>query len=160
VKTMAARRGGRCVDCGATVRAGDVVGYDGALHCLSARCEAARTARDGGPVETTGGGKYGAPARWVRPDNAREGATVWAATVGVGGVGGASRGRRDPAFFEMLAGIGDDGRAAWRVTTAYRVPRQGHEADVRTPSARPSTRRGGGPSSCRRARARPRATRR
>lgn len=70
--------------------------------------------KDGGPVVGTGGGKFGAPVRWKRPKNAREGAVVWMATVMVGGIGKASYGVRTAAAMDLMAG-GVDGGGAWKV---------------------------------------------
>ena len=42
---------------------------------------------DGGPVVGTGGGKFGKPLRWARPENVRPDSEVYMAIIPVGGVG-------------------------------------------------------------------------
>lgn len=59
---------------------------------------------DGGVVVGTGGGKFGAPVRWVRPSNAAPNLIVWTATVMVGGIGDARRGHRTSVGIDMIVG--------------------------------------------------------
>jgi len=47
---------------------------------------------DGGPVEGTGGGQFGAPRRWTRHDGVKRDAIVWATDIPVGRIGEAARG--------------------------------------------------------------------
>lgn len=70
---------------------------------------------DGGVVAGTGGGKFGAPTRWKRPNNAAPGLIVWTATVMVGGIGDAIRGRRTSVSIDMIVGQLPSGGWLWHV---------------------------------------------
>lgn len=65
---------------------------------------------DGGPVASTGGGKWGSPGRWLRPSNMSADYEGYSAVVLVGGIGPSVH-RRRGLMIELL--VADKGGWHW-----------------------------------------------